>query len=139
MKTKITFLFIIFIIVNSKSSIARGVAHSYHKHEWIQLSGCFHQSDTTKKPTIQTANSSNLQSKILGIWKEVGAENATFEIKLNIIYYFEHDASYKYTLKGNVMAIKFPGYIFTGKVSFVKETMIISSQEFGVSKYKRMK
>lgn len=97
------------------------------------------QVDTTKRPITQGVAPTDLKTKILGIWRDVEGENATFEIKPNSVFYFEHGTAYKYSLTGNVMNIKFPDYKFTGKVSCVNGTMVIDSKEFGVSKYKRMK
>ncbi|MGL4360115.1 MAG: hypothetical protein ACRCSM_06450 [Sediminibacterium sp.] len=97
------------------------------------------KADTTQKPVAQTVALADLKTKMLGIWRDVEGENATFEIKPNSIYYFEHGAAYKISLTRNVISIKFPDYTFTGTVSFVNGTMVINSREFGVSKYKRMK
>jgi hypothetical protein len=81
----------------------------------------------------------DLKLKMLGIWRDAEGENATFEVKPTNIYYFDHAKAYSYKLAGNVLTIKFPDYNFTGKVSFMNETMIIDSKEFGVSRYKKMK
>jgi hypothetical protein len=74
-----------------------------------------------------------------GVWRAIEEKNATFEIKPTNIYYFEHAKGYSYKLTGNILTIKFPDYNFTGKVSFIKDTMIINSKEYGVSRYKKIK
>lgn len=109
------------------------------KYPKSQPLSCILQADTSKKPVPPSAASADLKTKILDIWKDFEGENATFEIKPNSIYYFEHSAAYKYILTGDVINIKFPDYTFTGKVSFVNGIMVFNSKKFGLSKYNRMK
>jgi hypothetical protein len=137
METKTAFfiLFLLFTIA-AGSTIASPIHDIYVKSHLLNNSP---KTDTTKKPVAQTVDPADLKTKMLGSWRDVEGENATFEIKPKSIYYFEHGIAYKYSLTGNVINIKFPDYTFTGKVSFVNGTMAIDSKEFGVSRYKRMK
>lgn len=137
MKTKIAFLLSFLLVTIIANATGKSPRHGVYVKR--QLLTNFLQADTVKKPASQSVASADLKTRMLGIWRDVEGENATFEIKPNSIYYFEHDAAYKYSLTGDVMNIKFPDYTFTGKVSFVNGTMVINSKEFGVSKYKRMK
>jgi hypothetical protein len=137
MKTKTAF-FIPFLLITVAAN-AKIASPTHDVYVKSQLQNNSSNSDTTKKPVAQTVAATDLKTKMLGIWRDVEGENATFEIKPKSIYYFEQGTAYKYSLTGNVMNIKFPNYTFTCNVSFVNGTMVIDSKEFDVSKYKRMK
>ncbi|HEV8506054.1 MAG TPA: hypothetical protein VGQ53_11660 [Chitinophagaceae bacterium] len=77
-------------------------------------------------------------NKIRGIWTDGSSENATFEIRKDSIYYVDELSSYKYSLVGNSIKIKYPDWTFTGQISFVKDTLIINSK-YGKVRYWKFK
>ena len=80
----------------------------------------------TKQKSIVT---NHLRKQIIGIWKQKGSINADFKIDNKTFYYVEDFTYYKYSLKGDLIKIYYPDYIYKGKVSFKNDTLILSNDE----------
>jgi len=59
----------------------------------------------------QSSETRPLKSRIKGIWAIVGDENATFVIKDSTIFYPDQNGTYKYSLKGDSIKIKYEGFV----------------------------
>ena len=79
------------------------------------------------------------KNSIKGIWTDKSTENATFEIKDKTIYYVDDFATYRYTLKNNIIKIYYSNYTFTGEISFKNDIMFIKHSTGVVTKYVRFK
>jgi hypothetical protein len=78
------------------------------------------------------------KKELVGVWRSENKEPITVEISENLIYYREHHESHKYKMKGDSIFIDYPDFVYTGKVYFENETLIMESEE-GKSKYVRFK
>jgi hypothetical protein len=79
------------------------------------------------------------RTNIAGTWTSGDSENATFEINADSVYYVEHFESYKYSVDKDSIKIYYPDFTYSAKVYFIKDTMVMSSKEDGVSKFWRFK
>ncbi len=69
----------------------------------------------------------SLKDKIVGIWGGEYSENAVFDIRKDSIYNVDQFKTYKYSLKDSIITIFYPDFIYSGKVSFIKDTMVMES------------
>lgn len=83
---------------------------------------------------IPTSN----KDRLLGIWTDGNTENATFDIQRDSIFYVDQLSAYKYTIKDDSITISYPDWVFSGKVRFSKDTLVISSED-GQTKYWKFK
>lgn len=104
----------------------------------IILISCLCLQAQTKKTVVESFQK-RLKDKIKGIWSDGSSENASFVIKTDSIYYVDQFTSYKYELIENTIKIKYPDWIFVAKVSFLKDTLIMDSEENGISKFWKFK
>ena len=89
-----------------------------------------------KSPKKSKEENNPLRKKILGIWTSKGAINADFKIDEKTFYYVDDFANYEYSLTGNTITINYPDYVYKGKVSFNKDTLILSNEESEVKYWK---
>ena len=93
------------------------------------------------KPTdAQTPASSSTFNKdrLLGIWTDGSTENATFNIQRDSIFYVDQLIAYKYNVKEDTITINYADWAFKGKASFIKDTLVIASED-GQTKYWKFK
>ena len=95
------------------------------------------ESDSSMKE-MPSYNSKENQDALFGVWISDNQEQPTIDINKDSIYYTEHFESYKYDLKGDSIFIKYPDFIFSAKVLFNKDTLIMESEN-GHSKFYRFK
>ena len=107
----------------------------------LLLVGCKCGNDTKKKEVTnsmsgvaQTQTNTIPKDKLLGIWTDGSTENATFDIQQDSILYVDQFVAYRYSLKEDSITINYPDWIFSGQVSFAKDTLVISSED-GQTKY----
>ena len=79
-----------------------------------------------------------LRNKLIGMWTDGSTENATFDIRKDSIFYVEHFETYKYKLTTDSIYIHYPDFIYSGKIAFKGDTLILSSED-GESKFWRFK
>ncbi|WP_153797644.1 hypothetical protein [Foetidibacter luteolus] len=102
--------------------------------------------DTLKHPLLDTLQHREKiihkpltdYKELYGFWESRNKEPLTIEINADSIYYVEHFESHRYSLKGDSIVIDYPGFIYTGKVYFENDALIIESED-GKSKYNRLK
>lgn len=100
-----------------------------------------HQTGDTIYRTKKTENKKiirNYSDKLRGIWTDGSSENATFDIGKDSIYYVDQFASFKYALTGDTIKIKYPEWTFVGHINFLKDTLVIKSED-GLTKYWKFK
>ena len=95
--------------------------------------------DTTKKikqsvDKVDKNAKQNNSKKLIGLWTDGSSENASFEVRKDSIYYIDQFATYLYLFNGDTVKIIYPDWIFTGAVSFSKDTLLIISEN-GTTKY----
>src|SRR5215204_4350313 len=56
------------------------------------------------------------KSDLYGFWTDGSAENATFEIKHDSIYYVEQSTAYKYVMEDGFITIYYPDFVFKGRL-----------------------
>ena len=115
-------------------SNANNLINQKQKNKKVLLS-----SDTSKIVKTNIQSGSTLKSKLKGVWTDGTTENAVFEIKENTIFYVDNSATYKYTLTGNRMTITYPDYLYKCVISFHKDTLVMDSNEYGVSSFWKFK
>ncbi|HVW95201.1 MAG TPA: hypothetical protein VHA56_04495 [Mucilaginibacter sp.] len=93
--------------------------------------------DVKNDKTPGSAPKSN--KKAIGVWTNGNSANATFEIKEDSIYYVDQFKSYKYLISKDSIHIYYPDYIYGARFYFRKDTLIMDSQDDGVSKFHRFK
>jgi len=76
------------------------------------------------------------KKEIIGIWASNDNEPVTIKISTDSIYYTEHFQSYKYELKDDSIFINYPDLIFSAKIFFDKDSLVLESED-GKSKYYR--
>ncbi|NEU09773.1 hypothetical protein GZH53_15710 [Flavihumibacter sp. R14] len=69
------------------------------------------------------------RSKVLGVWADGSTENATFEIRPDSIYYVDNFESYSYIIERDSIKIDYKDYIYQGKIHFVDDTLIMTSED----------
>ncbi|WP_207420062.1 hypothetical protein [Desertivirga brevis] len=69
-----------------------------------------------------------LKSKVQGIWTNGTSENATFAIRKDSIFYVDQLTSFKYRISGDSIQIYYPDFLYSGKIKFRKDTLILSSE-----------
>jgi len=67
--------------------------------------------------------------KLVGIWTDGSSENASFEIKNDSIQYLDPFEEYKYERYGDSIIIYYSDFTYKGKISFVKDTLVMKSDE----------
>jgi hypothetical protein len=82
----------------------------------------------TELPTLSKESTINKNS-ILGAWTDGSTENATFDIQRDSIFYVDQFTAYKYNLEGDSITINYPDWVFSGKVSFIKDTLVITAED----------
>ena len=92
-------------------------------------------------PIVKKAEQANasLKNKILGVWDDGNSVNATFRIDRDSIFYVELLENYKYTLQGDSIKIMYPDFTYTGKLSFIKDTLVMTAPESEPVKFWRFK
>lgn len=91
-------------------------------------------------PSTKTESANiNLKSKILGAWTNGVGPNATFLIEKDSVLFEEGLEWYKYNLKSDSMKIFFEDYQSSYKLSFIKDTLVMTSPEDGTSKFWKFK
>jgi hypothetical protein len=88
-----------------------------------------------QKTTIAGASYSK---KIQGIWIDTAGE-ANFDIRKNTIYYPRHQKGYKYSVTPDSLKIFYDDFTYVAKIYFIKDTLVMDSHEFGISKYTKPK
>jgi biotin-(acetyl-CoA carboxylase) ligase len=103
--------------------------------------GCGHTSPAKKEVTTHSTEAQTLpkestinKNSVLGAWTDGSTENATFDIQQDSIFYVDQFTAYKYSLEGDSITITYPDWVFSGKVSFIKDTLVITSED-GPTKY----
>jgi len=100
--------------------------------------------DTIKESNITvTVNAAILKpftdkKQLLGVWGSENKEPLTVVINEDSIYYTEHFESYKYKLKGDSIFINYPDFVYSGKLYFDNDTLVMESED-GKSKYVQSK
>jgi hypothetical protein len=96
--------------------------------------------DSTNYETKQanSVHTQDIANKILETWVDGSSENASFVIKKDSIIYADQFTSYKYELNGDSIKIKYPEMTYAGKVSFLKDSLVLES-EGEMVKYWRFK
>jgi WD40 repeat protein len=87
----------------------------------------------TESPILPKESTINRNS-VLGTWTDGSTENATFDMQRDSIFYVDQFTAYKYNLEGNSITINYPDSVFSGKVSFIKDTLVITSED-GTTKF----
>jgi hypothetical protein len=87
----------------------------------------------TESPTLPKESTINKNS-ILGAWTNGSTENAIFDIQRDSIFYVDQFTAYKYNFEGDLITINYPDWVFSGKVSFIKDTLVITAED-GTTKY----
>lgn len=82
---------------------------------------------------------SRYESKILGIWTDGSTENATFDIRKDSIYYVDQFKAYSYSLKEDSIKIHYSDFNYAAKIHFLKDTLVMDSKDYGVTKYWKFK
>lgn len=77
------------------------------------------------------------KDQLLGAWTDGSTENATFNIGKDSIFYVDEMTSFPYTLKGDSLAIDYPDMSFRGTAKFSGDTLILSDQELGTTRFTR--
>lgn len=91
------------------------------------------------KGTMAVNNiSATSKEKILGAWTGGEYDNATFDIRQDSMYNVEHLESYKYTLNKDSIKIYYPDFVYSAKIYFIKDTLVMSSED-GEAKYWKFK
>jgi hypothetical protein len=91
----------------------------------------------TSKPTEEQTPVDILafnKDRFLGAWTDGSTENATFDIQRDSIFYVDQITAYKYNFEGDSITINYPDWVFCGKVSFIKDTLVITAED-GTTKY----
>ncbi|MBC7722865.1 MAG: hypothetical protein H7068_12630 [Pedobacter sp.] len=83
--------------------------------------------NTTQLVKNEQQSTCRLKEKVLGIWADGSSENASFEIRLDSIYYVDHFASYKYKIIDSTITIHYPDFVSVAKLTFIKDTMVMES------------
>ncbi len=78
------------------------------------------------------------QKELMGVWASDNKEPLTLEINADSLYYTEHFESYKYNFIGDSIFIVYPDFIFSAKIYFHNDTMIMKSED-EESKFYRFK
>jgi hypothetical protein len=96
-------------------------------------------STTVTIPEVKNASNSadSLKSKLKGAWTDGATDDATFDVKDKTIFYVDLGSDYKYSLRGDVISIKYPDYTYKAKVSCRSDTLTMSSDEYGETKFWR--
>ena len=69
----------------------------------------------------------NLKTKVQGIWGSNISENAVFEIRPDSIYNVDQFKTYPYEIIDSIITIQYADFTFKGRISFIKDTMVIES------------
>jgi hypothetical protein len=80
-----------------------------------------------------------LKDKIIGIWTGGESENATFDMRKDSVYYVDQFETYKYILKKDTITMFYTDGPLSFKIHFVKDTLVMESKDFGVSKFWKFK
>jgi hypothetical protein len=113
---------------------------------------CSNAPKTTKEPADKTkqnhkyVNPPNPQTQINilaerlpGTWTDGDSGSATLDISKDSIYYVDKFESYKYILKHDSLKIYYPGFMYTAKVYFTKDTLVMDSKDFDEAKFCKFK
>jgi len=92
-----------------------------------------------EKKTAGNNSADSLKSRIQGAWTDGITDGATFDIKDKTVYYVDEGSDFKYFLKGDVITIKYPEYLYKAKLSFQSDTLIMDSEEYGQTKFWKLK
>lgn len=87
---------------------------------------------------MQGYKSLNNKDELIGVWATDNKEPLTVEINADSIYYTEHFESHKYRVKEDSIFISYPDFIFSAKVYFHYDTLVMESEN-GKSKYYKFK
>ena len=79
-----------------------------------------------------------MNSELLGVWTNGNSKNATFEIREDSIYYIDHLKSYKYSVIQDSIIIMYDGFMYTGKIYFSDDTLLLTSKN-EISKFWKFK
>lgn len=95
--------------------------------------------DQTKASSDETApvqKFRNIAGKkdITGVWANGEKELLSVKIGKDSIYYVDHFESYKYDLKKDSIYINYPEFVYSGRIGFRKDTLVMISIE-GESKF----
>jgi len=88
---------------------------------------------------VSQAQFNTLAKKLIGAWTGGESENATFDISKDSIYYVDKFESYRYALKHDSIKIFYPDFVYTAKVYFIKDTLVMNSKDFDVTKFWKFK
>ena len=111
----------------------------------LLLAGCkggSMHSATEEKPPLPSAQPTLLEEAALdkdrriGIWTDGRTAHATLVIQQDSLFYVDLLGAYKYSLEGDSVLIHYPDWVFRGKGSFGKDTLVITSGD-GTAKYWR--
>ncbi|GAB2682282.1 hypothetical protein GCM10027036_40670 [Flavihumibacter cheonanensis] len=92
-----------------------------------------------EKKAAGNNSADSLKSRIQGAWTDGITDGATFDIKDKTVYYVDEGSDFKYFLKGDVITIKYPEYLYKAKLSFQSDTLIMDSEEYGQTKFWKLK
>ena len=129
-KTLVSFSCIYLMNCNSND---RGIRSSLVEDTLVQAKTS-KQAERYQTPPFYK-NFSN-QRELLGIWMRDNKELLTVKIDLDSIYYIEHFESHKYTLKKDSIFINYHDYLFAAKLYFLKDTLIMESENELTTFYK---
>lgn len=87
---------------------------------------------------MQGYKSLNNKNELIGVWASDNKEPLTLEINADSIYYTEHFESHKYRVKEDSIFISYPDFVFSAKVYFHNDTLVMESED-GKSKYHKFK
>lgn len=90
-------------------------------------------SSVTEKTGVDNISPAS-KEKILGPWTGGEYGNATFDIRQDSMYNVEHLESYKYTLSNDSIKVYYPDFLYSAKIYFIKDTLVMQSED-GVAKY----
>ncbi|NCU05718.1 MAG: hypothetical protein GXC73_17245 [Chitinophagaceae bacterium] len=95
--------------------------------------------DTIQNTTTGNNPADSLKNRLKGAWTDGSTENATFDITDKTIYYVDQGSDFTYSLKGDIITIKYPDYTYNAKLSFQSDTLIMDSKEYGQTKFWKFK
>ena len=79
------------------------------------------------------------QHEVMGVWTNGNTAKATFKIGKDSIYYVDELKSFKYELTADSIKIHYADFNYAAKIRFIKDTLVMQSQDEGDAKYWRFK
>ena len=97
---------------------------------------CNYKQNANDKATAITSETGHqkhrenfIREKIIGVWTDDSAENASFEITTDSIYYVDELASFKYEINQDTIKINYLDWTFVGRIEFIGDTLMLISED----------